>query len=47
MTQTTDAVSGSESVPSRLGMNKTKQQLLSDLKESQVDPSEVDEHRDL
>ena len=27
MTQTTDAVSGFESVPSRLRMNKTKQKL--------------------
>ena len=44
MTQTIDAVSGSEYVPSRLGMNKTKQQSWrSDLKESQHDPPEVDE----
>ena len=44
MTQATDAVSGSESVPSRPGMNKTKQQTWrSNLMESQVDPPEVDE----
>ena len=44
ITQTTDVVSGSESIPSRSRMNKTKQQLRSsDLKESQVDPPEVDE----
>ena len=44
ITQTTDVVSGSESIPSRSRMNKTKQQLWrSDLKESQVDPPEVDE----
>ena len=46
ITQTTDVVSGSESIPSRSRMNKTKQQLWrSDLKESQVDPPEVDEDR--
>ena len=46
MTQTIDTVSGSESVPSGLGMNKTKQQSWrNDLKESQVDPPEVDEDR--
>ena len=46
ITQTTDVVSGSESIPSRPGMNKTKQQSWrSDLKESQVDPPEVDEDR--
>ena len=40
-TQTPDVVSGSESIPSRPGMNNTKQQLWrSDLKESQVDPPE-------
>ena len=36
-------VSGSESIPSRSRMNKTKQQLWrSDLTETQVDPPEVD-----
>ena len=46
ITQTIDTVSGSESVPYRLGLNKTKQKLWkSDLKESQVDPPEVDEGR--
>ena len=46
ITQTTDVVSGSESIPSRSRMNKTKQQLWrSDLKESQVDPLDVDENR--
>ena len=46
ITQTTDAVSGSELIPSRAGMNKTKlQSWRSDLKESQVDPPEVDEDR--
>ena len=44
ITQTTDVFYGSESIPSRSRMNKTKQQLWrSDLKESQVDPPEVDE----
>ena len=42
MTQTTDAVSGSESVPSRSGMNK-QQSWRSDLKELLVDPPNVDE----
>ena len=46
MTKTIDAVSGSESVPSKPGINKTKQQSWrSDLKESQVAPPEVDEDR--
>ena len=48
ITQTTDVVSGSESIPFRSRMNKTKQQLWrSDLKESQVDSPEVDENGDL
>ena len=47
ITQTTDVVSGSESIPFRSRMNKTKQQLWrSDLKESQVDPPKVDEDRE-
>ena len=46
MTQITDAVSGSGSVSSRPKMNKTKKQSWRiDLKESQVDPPEVDEDR--
>ena len=43
ITQTTDVLSGSESIPSRSRMNETKQQLWRSDKESQVDRPEVDE----
>ena len=44
--QTTDFISGFKSVSSRPGMNMIKQQSWrSDLKESQVDPPEVDKNR--
>ena len=44
---TADAVSGSKTVPSRPGMNKTEAQMKrSNLKDSQVDPSRDDKEKE-